>query len=107
MKRLFLTAAIIVTSLFANSCAKHVYVGPNEASKRYFDAWLKVNNIDVGAKLYFYGKIGYGSLFSGWAYNESAASRTFTVQAGDVIHIWIDADDIVADGTYTVTISPY
>ena len=47
MKRLFLLATIIVTSLFANSCAKHVYVGPNEANKRYFDAWLQVNNIDV------------------------------------------------------------
>ncbi len=47
MKRLFLSAAIIVTSLLANSCAKHVYVGPNEANKRYFEAWLKVNNINV------------------------------------------------------------
>lgn len=47
MKRLFLSAAIIATALFANSCAKHAYVGPNEAGKRYFDAWLQVNNIDV------------------------------------------------------------
>lgn len=47
MKRLFLSAAIIVTTLFASSCAKHVYVGPNEANKRYLDAWLQVNNINV------------------------------------------------------------
>lgn len=47
MKRLFLSAAIIVTFLFASSCAKHTYVGPNEANKRYLDAWLQVNNINV------------------------------------------------------------
>lgn len=47
MKRLFLSAIVAATALFAISCAKHVPVGANDANKRYFDAWLHVNNIDV------------------------------------------------------------
>lgn len=47
MKRLFLSAAIIVTALLAGSCAKKAHVGPNDAEKRYFNAWLQVNNINV------------------------------------------------------------
>ena len=47
MKRFILLAIFAATALFAISCAKHVPVGANDANKRYFDAWLHVNNINV------------------------------------------------------------
>lgn len=47
MKRLFLPAVLAATALFATSCAKNAPIGANDANKRYFDAWLHVNNIDV------------------------------------------------------------
>lgn len=47
MKKLFLSAACIVAALMAISCAKEAKSGPNDAKKRYFDAWLEVNGINV------------------------------------------------------------
>ncbi len=47
MRRIIISAAVILTALFANSCAKKAPVGPNDANRRYFDAWLLINNIDV------------------------------------------------------------
>lgn len=47
MRRIIISAAIIITALFTNSCAKKAPIGPNDADKRYFDAWLLMNNIDV------------------------------------------------------------
>ena len=47
MKRIFLYALYAVAALTASSCAKHVATGPNEAGKRYFDAWLHVNHPDA------------------------------------------------------------
>ena len=47
MKR-FIAAALYTALVFAmTGCAKHETTGPNEANKRYFDAWMKVNHPDV------------------------------------------------------------
>lgn len=47
MKKIFLALFCIATILSSASCAKKAIEGPNEGNKRYFDAWLKVNNINV------------------------------------------------------------
>ena len=47
MKRLFTFVAYSLILLVSAGCAKNAASGPNEANKRYFDAWLQVNNIDV------------------------------------------------------------
>ena len=47
IKRLFLPVSLAVISLFTVSCAKNAPVGTNDANKRYFDAWLHVNDINV------------------------------------------------------------
>lgn len=46
MKRNFLYALCAAATL-ATGCAKQVTSGPNEAAKRYFDAWLQVNYPDA------------------------------------------------------------
>ena len=45
MKKLFLSAVCVATALMAISCAKEAKSGPNDANKRYLDAWLQVNGI--------------------------------------------------------------
>lgn len=55
MKRLIIKAAYLVLALSAISCAKAVTEGPNEASKRYFDAWMEINHPEakpVGIGIY-------------------------------------------------------
>lgn len=47
MKRLLISVALTAAALVMTSCAKQAPTGPNDAAKRYFDAWLKVNNINV------------------------------------------------------------
>lgn len=47
MKGLLTAAAVISAALFATGCAKNIATGPNEANKRYLDAWLQVNNVNV------------------------------------------------------------
>lgn len=47
MKRTVTTFLYIATLIFIASCAKNEAPGPNEANKRYFEAWLKVNNINI------------------------------------------------------------
>lgn len=47
MKRLLISTVLVLTALSATNCAKHAMVGPNDANKRYFDAWLQVNGIDA------------------------------------------------------------
>lgn len=47
MNKVLSFATLAVTALFLGSCAKHTYTGPNDADKRYLEAWLQVNNIDV------------------------------------------------------------
>lgn len=47
MKKFILSAACVATGLLSISCAKQTSSGPNDANKRYFDAWLQVNGIDV------------------------------------------------------------
>lgn len=42
MKRIFLYA-LCAAATFVSGCAKHAATVPNEANKRYFDAWMKVN----------------------------------------------------------------
>lgn len=47
MRRITNSVIFIATVLMAIGCAKQPKVGPNDASQRYFQAWLKVNGIDV------------------------------------------------------------
>ena len=47
MNKVLSFVTIAATALFLGSCAKHAQTGPNEANKRYLEAWLQVNNIDV------------------------------------------------------------
>lgn len=46
MRRITTSVIFIATILMTIGCAKQPKVGPNDASKRYFDAWLHVNGID-------------------------------------------------------------
>lgn len=47
MRKTIISLAAIITALSAVSCAKKAPIGPNDADKRYFDAWLQMNNITV------------------------------------------------------------
>lgn len=47
MKKLFSTTAYLAAALFMISCAKTETTGPNDAYKRYFDAWMHLNHPDV------------------------------------------------------------
>ena len=44
MKKAFSTALYIAAALLLAGCAKTVTPGPNEANKRYFDAWMQLNH---------------------------------------------------------------
>ena len=44
MKKVFSTALYIAAALLLSGCAKTVTPGPNEANKRYFDAWMQLNH---------------------------------------------------------------
>lgn len=47
MKRTVITFIYIATILFTTGCAKSEAPSANDANKRFFEAWLKVNNINV------------------------------------------------------------
>lgn len=47
MKKIIKTIAYIVMAVAAASCARTVEPGANEASKRYFDAWMKIHHPDA------------------------------------------------------------
>lgn len=40
-------AAIMAAALSATNCARHTPVGPNDSTRRYLDAWMQLNNINV------------------------------------------------------------
>ena len=44
MKKALSTALYIAATLLLAGCAKTVTPGPNEANKRYFDAWMQMNH---------------------------------------------------------------
>lgn len=47
MKKALSTALYIAAALLLAGCAKTVTPGPNEANKRYFDAWMQLNHPDI------------------------------------------------------------
>ena len=47
MRKAFYTALYITAALLITGCAKTVTPGPNEANKRYFDAWMQINHPGV------------------------------------------------------------
>lgn len=47
MKKIIKTIAYIVMAVAAASCARTVEPGANEASKRYFDAWMQIHHPDA------------------------------------------------------------
>lgn len=47
MKKIFTKALYIAAAVIIAGCAKTVTPGPNEANKRYFDAWMELNYPDV------------------------------------------------------------
>ena len=44
MKKVFSTALYIAAAMLLAGCAKTETPGPNEANKRYFDAWMHINH---------------------------------------------------------------
>lgn len=44
MKKVFSAALYIAAAMLLAGCAKTVVPGPNEANKRYFDAWMQLNH---------------------------------------------------------------
>ena len=44
MRKTFFTILYIAAAIAAVSCAKTEATGPNDAYKRYFDAWMQVNH---------------------------------------------------------------
>ncbi len=44
MKRIIKAAAYAILAVAVFGCARHVSVGPNDANKRYFDAWMEINH---------------------------------------------------------------
>ena len=44
MKKVFSAALYIGAAMLLAGCAKTVVPGPNEANKRYFDAWMHINH---------------------------------------------------------------
>lgn len=47
MKRFINATLILSAALFVISCAKTVSAGPNDANKRYLEAWMHVNGINM------------------------------------------------------------
>ena len=44
MKKIFSSALYIAVAICMIGCAKTTTQGPNEAYKRYFDAWMEINH---------------------------------------------------------------
>ena len=49
MKKIFSTITYIAAAIAVIGCAKTETIGPNDAYKRYFDAWMQVNHPDAKA----------------------------------------------------------
>ncbi|MBQ7772372.1 MAG: FKBP-type peptidyl-prolyl cis-trans isomerase [Bacteroidales bacterium] len=47
MNKIIKTAAYITLAFAVSGCAKSVEEGPNDADKRYFDAWMQINHPDA------------------------------------------------------------
>ena len=47
MKKVFVITSYIVAAIAAISCAKTETIGPNDAYKRYFEAWMHINHPDL------------------------------------------------------------
>ena len=47
MKKIFISALYIAVAIAVLGCAKEAKVGPNDANKRFLDAWLKLNHPEV------------------------------------------------------------
>lgn len=47
MKRITFSTISIIAILAISGCAKETEAGPNEANKRFFDAWIQVNHPDI------------------------------------------------------------
>lgn len=47
MRKLFICFATVAAAMICGSCAKKAPVGPNDANKRYFEAWMQVNDINA------------------------------------------------------------
>lgn len=47
MKKIIIPFLFAVAVLAISGCAKQATVGPNDANKRYFDAWIKINHPDA------------------------------------------------------------
>ena len=47
MKKIFSSALYIAVAICMIGCAKTTTQGPNEAYKRYFDAWMEINHPDL------------------------------------------------------------
>ena len=47
MKKVFSAALYIAAAMLLAGCAKTVTPGPNEANKRYFDAWMQIHHPDA------------------------------------------------------------
>lgn len=47
MKKIFASAVFAAAALAFAGCAKHETSGPNDANRRYFDAWMEVNHPGV------------------------------------------------------------
>lgn len=47
MKRIYISILYIAAAMAAFGCAKVATVGPNDANKRFLDAWLEVNHPDL------------------------------------------------------------
>ena len=50
MKKIFISALYIAVAIAVLGCAKEAKVGPNDANKRFLDAWLKLNHPEVDRK---------------------------------------------------------
>lgn len=47
MKKAFSTALYITAAILLTGCAKTVIPGPNDANKRYLNAWMELNHPDI------------------------------------------------------------
>ena len=47
MKKILTAISYIAAAIAIVGCAKTVQPGPNDANKRFFDAWMQVNHPDV------------------------------------------------------------
>lgn len=47
MNRIFKSILYVALAIAVTGCAKHAASGPNDANKRYFDAWMELNHPDA------------------------------------------------------------